>query len=270
LDLKNSSRSDNWIYEEDNKKDTLKITFTSKGNKQKKGENTKIILGIEYFHGIFNGSVELVSSYYKEGIRQITLSNGGLDTIYQINDGTYQLTTFGENVIREMNRLGIICDITHLPDEVRNIVIETSKSPVIISHSNSQEVVNNPDNISDLTLNKIKDNGGLIGLTFFSESVSEDCFEQHGKFQNPKDMPRAKVEEFIDHIDYLKKKIGIDYIAIGSDYGGSGRLAPKGLETIDGLPLIIYYMLERGYTKQEIEKVFSSNYLYFFERVEKQ
>ncbi|RPH34154.1 MAG: hypothetical protein EHM93_02010 [Bacteroidales bacterium] len=251
------------------KSDTAKVSLALASNDIKKGKNTRIVLGLEYNFGLFNGSIDILSKYQKEGIRQITLSNGGMDTIYVKKGEVFQLTPFGIALISEMNRLGIICDVTHMPNEVRNLVIETSKSPVIISHANAQGVVKDAFNVSDLTLEKLKVKGGLIGLTFFSESVSNECLNQRGKFQNPKDMPRAKVEEFVDHIDYLKKKEGIDYLSIGSDYGGSGRMAPKGLETIEGFSLIIYYLVERGYTKKEIEKIFKLNYILFFERVEK-
>ena len=82
-------------------------------------------------------------------------------------------------------------------------------------------------------------------------------------------LPRASIADLIDQIDYLRKKVGIDFIGIGSDYGGSGRFAPQGLETIEGFPLIIYHLLKRGYKENEIEKIMGLNFIRFYERVEK-
>lgn len=251
------------------KNDSLKASIALKSGDflaYGKADKEALLIGIEYEQGICGGNLDLLKKYYQEGVRQIGFSNGGTDSVYLKEN----LTDFGLKYIKELNRLGIICDITHLSDVIRNKVIDASKAPVILSHTNSRAVVNELSNAGDLTLEKLTAKGGIICVTFFSEQVSQECLAQRGKIQDITKMPRARVEELIDHIDYLKKKVGIDYVGIGSDYGGSGRLAPKGLETIEGYPLIIYYMLKRGYTENEIAKVMGLNFINYFKRVEKQ
>jgi membrane dipeptidase len=230
-----------------------------------------LMLSVEYFRGIFEGNVEMLEKYHKEGVREIGLVEiGGLDTIY-VNDS---LTKFGNELINEINRLGIICDITHLSESAQIKIIETSKAPVILSHTNSRGVVNSDFNATDSTLKSHTSKGGITCVTFTAEQVSEKANIEASKMRasksvDMKKIPKTSIQELINHIDYLKRTIGIDYIGIGSDYGGSGRFAPEGLETIEGFPLIIYHLLKRGYTENEIEKVMGLNFIRFYERVEK-
>ncbi len=234
-----------------------------------KSNKLAILLSLEYSYGLFEGKVENVKEYYDMGVRSICIRNGGKDTIYQNDGDTYKISRFANELIKKMNSCRVACDITHLPDNVRQMMIEISNAPVYVSHANIRGVVNSSFNLSDTTLYKLTSNGGVVCLTFFSEYVSEKCLAQKGKTTNPLEFPRASVEEFIDHIDYVKDKVGIDFICIGSDYGGSGRIPPKGLETIEGFPLIIYHMIKRDYSKEEIKKVMGLNFIEFLKRVEK-
>lgn len=236
----------------------------------KKGDNKiAILLGLEYSHGLFEGNIESLDEYYSLGVRTIGINNGGKDVIYENTNDDYKISSFGAELINKTNKYGIACDVTHLPDTVRQMIIDISDAPVYVSHANVRGVVNEPFNLSDSTLHRLTSKGGIVGLTFFSEYVSEACLEQRGEIKNPLELPRATIEEFVDHIDYIKKKVGIDFICIGSDYGGSGRISPTGLETIEGFPRIIYSMLKRSYTEEEINKVMGSNFINFLKRVEK-
>lgn len=231
-------------------------------------DKLKLFFAIEYFYGIFDGQAEMLSKYYEEGVRSIGIFNGGKDTIYTKSSDGYELTGFATGLVKEMNSKGVICDLTHLPDSVRRLIVHSSSSPVCISHANARLVVNSKFNVADETLHDLAQKGGLICLTFCSDYVSNKYREDVDKKGSRKNVEHATIESFIDHIDYLKKTIGIDYIGIGSDYGGSGRLAPQGLETIEGFPLIVYHMLKRGYSENEIEKVMGLNFIRFFKRVE--
>ena len=122
--------------------------------------------------------------------------------------------------------------------------------------------------IMDRIIKMMAEKGGVVMLGFFSRYVSKECFEKKLNTLDPKKMPRARIGDLIDHIDYIKKLVGIDHVGIGSDYDGTGRLAPKGLETAEGFPLIIYHMLKRGYKKKEIKKVMGGNFLRLLKKVE--
>lgn len=255
------------------KNETMKVSFALKSSdfiSIQSDDSVTIMIGLEYFRGLFDGNIEILKKYYDEGVREIGLVRiGGLDTVF-VNDN---LTEFGIELIKEMNRLGIICDITHLPESAQIKIIETSQAPVILSHTNSYSVINSGFNATDSTLKRLTSKSGIICVTFTSEQVSEKANIEVSKMRASKSVdlkkiPKASIQELINHIDYLKRTIGIDYIGIGSDYGGSGRFAPEGLETIEGFPLIIYYMLKRGYTENEIEKVMGMNFIRFYKKVE--
>lgn len=236
-------------------------------NKNK--DKVKLILAMEYFHGLTDGKVENLKTFYDKGFRVFGLFNGGNDSVYIKTVGTNYLSPFGKQLIKEMNRLGMMCDITHLPENIRRECIEASEAPLCVSHSNVRSVVKSDFNVSDTTLKMLTDKGGIICLTFCSDYVSEDYREQLKSGIKRSEAILPDMEKLMDHIDYLKANFGIDHIGIGSDFGGSGRLAPKGLETIEGFPLFIYYMLKRGYSKKEIRKVMGLNFIRYFEHVEK-
>lgn len=193
---------------------------------------------------------------------------------YQFLEGEgdeQSLSPFGLAVITEMNRLGIACDISHLSWQKGKIprkVIEASNAPVIISHANAAGIVSDSFNVDDETLDLLMAKGGIVCLTFFSEYVSPECNAVKDSIKEPKNKPRTKVKELVDHIDYLKARVGIEFIGIGSDYGGNGRKAPQELKTAEGFPQIIFHMLKRGYSESEIAAVIGGNFLKFLIGVE--
>jgi membrane dipeptidase len=167
-----------------------------------------------------------------------------------------------------MNALGIACDVTHVPDVIRRQVIAASSAPVLVSHGAARTLVPSPFNVDDDTLDRLAATKGLIGVTLCSEQLSKATLAQSAAVQDPTKLPPARVEDVVDQIDYLVKRVGIDLVAIGSDFGGSGRMAPTGLATVEGLPLLAYHMLKRGYSEQQVEKVFGGNFVEFIGRVE--
>lgn len=231
-----------------------------------RGDDTvTVLLALEYFKGIFDGRIELAEKYHAAGVREIGLVRaGGPDSVFAGD----RLTRFGIDLICELNRLGIICDITHMPPSAQEKVIEASRSPVILSHTAAFGLINSEYNVADSILVKLAAKEGIVCVTFFSGQLSEKSLARANEGAQQDRIPRAGVEELVDQIDYMKKTVGIDHVGIGSDYGGSGRISPEGLETIEGFPLIIYHMLKRGYTEDEIEKVMGLNFIRFFEKVE--
>lgn len=229
-------------------------------------KNVKLamLIGLESFKGLGEGNLNLLPEYYHAGVRMIGINQSGLDTIYKDN----RLTKYGSDFLREVNRLGMICDITHIRRPLQNQIIEESEAPVIISHGGAFQLVNSVFNTPDTLLQKLAAKEGMIGITFYSGQLSKKSLTELDAKVDYDKISRATINEFVDHVDYLKNLVGIDHIGIGSDYGGSGSISPIGLETIEGFPLIIYHMLKRGYSESEIEKVMGLNFIRFFERVE--
>lgn len=209
-----------------------------------------VLIGLESFKGLSEGNLELLAKYYQNGVRMIGICNGGLDSVY-IQD---KITSFGIKYLHELNRLEIICDITHMRRSIQSKIIELSKAPVIISHGGAYNFVNSRFNTPDTLLQKLKDKGGIIGITFNPEQLSNKSLAEANSGVPYSKVSRARIEEFIDHIDYLKNKFGIDFVGIGSDYGGSNLHSPIGLETAEGFPLIIYHLLKRGYSEKKLKE----------------
>jgi membrane dipeptidase len=228
-----------------------------------------MMLGVEYFQGLLEARVETLETYYREGVRIVGLSHNGKDVVTDGEGASRTLTAFGRQVIATMNTLGIACDVTHVPDTIRRQVIAASRAPILLSHSAALTLVPSPFNVADDTLDQLAVTNGLIGVTFCSEQLSKETFAQKSQVQDPTRLPPARAEDIVDQIDYLRKRVGLDFVALGSDFGGSGRMAPTGLETAGGLPLIAYHMLKRGYAERDIIKVLGGNFVRFMERVER-
>ncbi len=195
--------------------------------------------------------------YDRHGIRMITLNDHRDDAIAVPDSGdsvNSHLSEFGLQVVQEMNRLGMLIDVTHLSDSLQLEIIEKSKDPIVASHSCVRALHDKPRNVPDPILEAIADRGGIVAITFHSNHLS------------PKPIPpRVEVDVLIDHIDHAVRVAGIDHIALGSDFGGRG--GPIGLETAEGFPLISYHLLKRGYKAEEIKKILGGNLLRVLEEI---
>ena len=228
-----------------------------------------VMLGLESFYGPLEGRPDTLDTYYREGVRVVGLARGGKDLVTDGEGASATLSPFGREAVAAMNRLGIACDVTHLPDPVRRAVIDASRAPILVSHTAAFSLVPNRSNIDDATVDRVAAADGLIGITFCSEQLSKETFAQRERVQDPTKLPPARVEDLVDHIDYLRKRAGIERVALGSDFGGSGRMAPTGFETVGGLPLVVYHLLKRGYSEREVRQVIGDNFVRFLERVER-
>lgn len=229
--------------------------------------------------------------FYDRGIRYITLCHGEdnfiCDTSYDTTNTWRGLSPIGRQVVREMNRLGIMLDCSHISDDTFAQVVALSKAPVIASHSSCRAftpgfIRNAPDNLIKAMAKK----GGVIMINYssmFLDSVSNKTYEtkrthlrQWQKEHNlvPKDSaarayealydkehptPLTNVERVADHIDHVKKIAGIDYVGLGSDFDGVGPTLPDGLKDCSQLPNLIYVLLKRGYSEKDIEKICYKN-----------
>lgn len=165
------------------------------------------------------------------------------------------LTDFGRDVIREMNSLGIIPDISHVSDQTFMDTIEVSSKPVIVSHSNCRALSKHDRNISDDMLRALKKNGGVIGMNFWYETL-----EPNGLPSKNEKATSVTVATVADHIDHVVKIAGIDHVGIGSDYDGMSDL-PHGLEKASGMPLLFAELAKRGYSKADMDKIAGENFL---------
>jgi membrane dipeptidase len=231
-----------------------------------------------------------VKYFYDRGIRYITLTHAKdnliCDSSYDTTNTWGGLSPFGRKVVKEMNRVGIMVDISHVTDEVINQVMDMTDVPVIASHSSCRFFTPGWErNMGDDEIKRLKDNGGVIQINYGSSFVTkasqdkrnanndkilsyakendlaegDEELEKYAKEVNTNNPFYADITEVVDHIDHVVKLAGIDHVGIGSDYDGVGDSLPYGLKDASSYPNLIYHLLKRGYTEDEIEKICYKN-----------
>ncbi|TCO77139.1 dipeptidase [Chromatocurvus halotolerans] len=253
------------------------------------------LMGMEGGHSIAN-SLGALRMFHRLGARYMTLTHSRtLDWADAAGDDPQHdgLTAFGEEVVREMNRLGMVVDISHAAPATMRDAMAISEAPVMYSHSNTLALNGHPRNAPDDMLELLKENGGLIMVTFVESFTSEEV-RQAGADRsaelarvtalNPgrpaiiekamadwdaaNPMPKATLSQVADHIDHIRALIGVDHIGIGGDFDGVSTL-PLGLEDVSTYPALFAELLKRGYTEQELEKIAGRNMLRVLRGVEK-
>jgi len=267
----------------------------------KKDSKSTVYIGVENGYPIGN-KLNNIKEFYDLGARYITLShtrnNDICDSSTDKKGPEYNgLSEFGEEVVKEMNRLGMIIDVSHISDSAYYDVLKLSKTPIIASHSSVRAICDNPRNFDDDMLYALKENGGVIQICILSDYIktpppyperdsafqalrvkwnywqdlSEEEYKQGSKewralqIKYPKEL--ATVADAVDHIDYVVKTIGVDYVGIGTDFDGGGGL--KDCRDASEMKNITIELLRRGYTKEEIKKIWGENFLRVFREVEK-
>ena len=258
-----------------------------------------IALGMENGAPI-QGDLSRVQYYFDRGIRYITLTHSKTnhisDSSYDENIQWHGLSEFGKNLIEEMNKVGIMVDISHVNDEAFYQAIELSQVPVIASHSSLRYFTPGFErNVDDAMLSKLAEKGGVIQINFGSsfissrpqdylvsmnsylesrlgqnlEEVSEqDIRETRSEFIANNPYPYASLDEVLDHFDRVVQLVGIDHIGIGSDYDGVGDTLPVGLKDVSTYPALIQGLLERGYSRKDIQKILGGNLIRVWKEVE--
>jgi membrane dipeptidase len=273
-------------------------TTAAEIRRAKKQNRICALMGIEGGYAIEN-SLYALRDFYRLGIRYMTLTHNVSHDWADAHRGEVKnngLAPFGKEVVREMNRLGMLVDISHVSDKVMNDVLDLTTAPVIASHSSARGVSNHTRNVPDDVLKRVAANGGVIMINFYPSFLDERTNKEENdraaklkpqtdalreQFKNdPQGFNEAERKLFaenpifitpytkiVDHIDHIKKVAGIDIVGIGSDYDGVPFL-PEGMNGMEDLVLVTYEMLRRGYTEQEIRKVLGENFLRAFSKAE--
>jgi membrane dipeptidase len=266
------------------------------------------LMGIEGGHSIEN-DVHLLRDYYRLGVRYMTLSwsntNEFADSSGDINNPKVEhhngLTEGGKQIVLEMNRLGMLVDISHVADKTFWDAIAISKAPVIASHSSARALTGAPRNMTDDMLRAVAKNGGVVDVNFYSAFVDDD-YRKASDAQAPQreaavnalldqakasgksityldidhverewenKIPRPPLKSLIDHIDHVAKVAGIDHIGFGADWDGVAGQTPQGIDSAADLPKITQALLDRGYSAEDIKKILGGNVLRAFAEVER-
>ncbi len=274
------------------------------------GQQKKLaaLMGIEGGHSL-EGDIRLLRDYYRLGVRYMTLtwsntneigdSSGDLDKKdVKHHNG---LTPFGKQVVLDMNRLGMMVDISHVADKTFWDTLAVTKAPVIASHSSARALSQAPRNMTDDMLRAVAKNGGVVDVNFYSGFV-DDKFRQAEQAQKPArdkaiaaalqarrdkglpvnymdedriqrewitKIPRPPLSALIDQIDHVAKVAGIDHVGLGSDFDGVSGALPAGMDSVADLPKITQGLLDRGYTPEQIQKILGGNVLRVFREVER-
>lgn len=264
---------------------------------EKEGKRA-IFIGVENGYAIGN-DISLVQHFFDRGARYITLCHTkNNDICDSANDTTAfgGLSEFGKQVVMEMNRIGMMVDVSHISDQAFYDVIALSEAPVIASHSSARAVCDNPRNLTDDMLKKLAENGGVVQVCNLSSYVKETppnpqrdsarnaVREKYRNFRDLSDdeMKLAREEwyavnrmfpaniatlsDYIDHIDHIVKVAGIDHVGIGTDFDGGGGV--EGNYDVSEMPNITIELVRRGYSKDEIEKIWSGNLFRVMRKVE--
>ena len=276
----------------------ISCTSAAQIRQAKKQNKICALMGIEGGYAIEN-SLYALRNFYRLGIRYMTLTHNVSHDWADAHRGEVKnngLSEFGKEVVREMNRLGMLVDISHVSDKVMSDVLDTTTAPIIASHSGARGAANHTRNVPDEILKRIAQNGGVVMINFYPAFLDEkynkdendraarlkpqiDALREQYKndaqafneaerkllAENPIDVP--SYTRIVDHIDYIKRVAGIDAVGIGSDYDGV-PLLPTGMNGMEDLPLVTYEMLRRGYTEQEVRKVLGENFLRAFAKAE--
>jgi membrane dipeptidase len=274
----------------------------------RKEKKLAALMGIEGGHSIEN-DIHVLRDFYRLGVRYMTLSwsntNEWADSSGDINKPAVHhhdgLTDFGKQVVLEMNRMGMIVDISHVADKTFWDTMATTKAPVIASHSSARALTDHPRNMTDDMLRAVAKNGGVVQVNFFSAfddanflkvytaqakerdaavKAYTDQLKASGKTVTYIDsdkierewsakIPRPPLSSLIDHIDHVAKVAGVDHVGLGSDFDGVSGNTPAGIDSAADLPKITQALLDRNYSEADIHKILGGNTLRVFGEVER-
>jgi len=252
------------------------------------------LIGVEGGHSI-EDSIANLNRLFDLGARYMTLTHS--DTLTWADSATDDpkhqgLNAFGEEIVRQMNSLGMIVDLSHVSESTMHDALDTTKAPIMFSHSSARSVADHVRNVPDTVLQRMPSNGGIVMVNFFSGfidpeaakimstmfDVSRDLRKQFSddaefdaavkRWRTANPYPRGTIYDVVDHIDHIVKIAGIDHVGIGSDFDGVSKL-PLGLEDVSTYPRITQLLLDREYSKRDIDKIMSGNMMRVIRQVER-
>jgi membrane dipeptidase len=280
--------------------DLMLATSVADIRRAKRQGKIAALMGIEGGHAIEN-SLPTLREFYRLGVRYLTLTWNNTNDWADAGRGEPKhngLSEFGREVVREMNRLGMMIDVSHVSDKTMSDAIDVSKAPVIASHSSARALSDVPRNIPDDLLRKIAKNGGVVHVNFYTGFIDSTTVApqskdretklkaQHDalneKFKNDPErlaeegdkidashpLPPVPISKLMDHFDHIVKVAGIDHVGIGADFDGAVDM-PQGAEDVATLPNITYELLKRGYSERDILKILGGNSLRVFAETER-
>ncbi len=283
-------------------KDMVLATTAAEVREARKQGKIAALMGVEGGHMI-NSSLAVLRSYAALGVRYMTLTHSGNDewadssTDKAVHNG---LTDFGKDVVREMNRLGVIVDISHVSDKTFYDALEASKAPLFASHSSCRAICDAPRNMTDQMMKDLAAKGGVVQINYhvgflsqefrdaekadpeinraISTEVTKRCGENEGcqliegdritrEYVEQGKLPRADFSKIIEHIDHAVKVTGVDHVGLGSDFDGANM--PYGMEDATKLPKITEALLKKGYSEGDVKKILGENTLRVMTDVER-
>ncbi len=275
--------------------DTFQLTLTADEVEAafKEGKIASMI-GIEGGHSI-DSSIGALRMFHKLGAGYMTLTHGTNIPWADASTDTAQadgLTNFGEEVVREMNRLGMLVDLSHVAPATMHDALDVSEAPIIFSHSSSRAKCDHVRNVPDEVLKRLPQNGGVIMVTFVTSFISEEV-RHHGIQQGEEadrlqamrgsteesvqiglaewiethPTPKATLAQVADHIDHIRQTAGIDHIGLGGDFDGITSV-PVGLEDVSAYPMLTAELIRRGYSDEDVMKILGNNILRVMRKAE--
>ena len=251
-----------------------------------------ILMGLEGGHAL-QASEEILEQLYEAGIRYVTLTHTGTHSWADASQSRPRhggLTDRGRMLVRAMNRLGMLVDLSHVSDSTFYDALDVAEAPVILSHSSARSLVNNVRNVDDAMLRAVAENGGVVMINFFdpmvngrlTEEVMDAVYdrlqrEHQGNLKQiwpvirterrDRGIPSGTLEDILNHIDHVARVAGVDHVGLGSDFDGVSAL-PEGMEDVTRLPWITYGLLKRGYSEVDIRKILGGNTLRVLDEAE--
>ena len=226
------------------------------------------LMGMEGGHMI-DDDLGTLRDYARLGVRYLTLShfknNNWADssTDKPAHNG---LTDFGKDVVRELNRLGVMVDISHVADKTFWDALETSKAPLVASHSSMRAISGHARNMTDDMVRALGAKGGVVMINYSVGFLSNERYEAGQRNVPEAELPRVSWEKIVDHIDHAVKLAGAAHVGLGSDFDGT--TVPDGMEDVSKLPKITAALLAKGYSEQDVKNILGENILRLLERVD--
>ncbi len=253
---------------EDHPNEVVLATTAAEVRAAHKAGKFAALMGMEGGHMI-DDSLAVLRDYQRLGVRYLTLSHS-VNTNWADSSGDTPkhngLTDFGKDVVRELNRLGMLVDISHVADKTFWDALETSKAPLVASHSSMRAISGHPRNMTDDMIRALGGKGGVVMINYARTFLSDEIYQAGLNNVPAAQRPTVSWEKIVEHIDHAAKLVGAAHVGLGSDFDGT--TVPDGMDDVSMLPKITAALLEKGYSEQDVKNILGENILRLLERVD--